>query len=236
MTTKRIPRRVGYQLTHIRRDVPRCDPTLLRAYEGQAAATVHEAMGRRGALDPAIKPLAADMTVCGRALTVRCHTGDNLMLVKAVSMAGPGDVIVADMGSAVASGPFGEVLAVECMARGAAGLVVSCTVRDSREIIRMGFPVFSAGLCVRGTAKATLGTINHPICIGGEIVRPGDLIVGDADGVVVVPLEEAPDILRLAEERTAKEAAVMDRLRAGESLFDIYGYQRVFDSLHCVEE
>ena len=235
MTTKRIPRRVGYQLTHIRRDVPRCDPALLRAYEGQAAATVHEAMGRRGALDPAIKPLAADMTVCGRALTVRCHTGDNLMLVKAVSMAGPGDVIVADMGSAVASGPFGEVLAVECMARGAAG-VVSCTVRDSREIIRMGFPVFSAGLCVRGTAKATLGTINHPICIGGEIVRPGDLIVGDADGVVVVPLEEAPDILRLAEERTAKEAAVMDRLRAGESLFDIYGYQRVFDSLHCVEE
>ncbi len=236
MTTKRIPRRVGYQLTHIRRDVPRCDPALLRAYEGQAAATVHEAMGRRGALDPAIKPLAADMTVCGRALTVRCHTGDNLMLVKAVSMAGPGDVIVADMGSAVASGPFGEVLAVECMARGVAGLVVSCTVRDSREIIRMGFPVFSAGLCVRGTAKATLGTINHPICIGGEIVRPGDLIVGDADGVVVVPLEEAPDILRLAEERTAKEAAVMDRLRAGESLFDIYGYQRVFDSLHCVEE
>ena len=223
-------------MTHIRRDVPRCDPALLRAYEGQAAATVHEAMGRRGALDPAIKPLAADMTVCGRALTVRCHTGDNLMLVKAVSMAGPGDVIVADMGSAVASGPFGEVLAVECMARGAAGLVVSCTVRDSREIIRMGFPVFSAGLCVRGTAKATLGTINHPICIGGEIVRPGDLIVGDADGVVVVPLEEAPDILRLAEERTAKEAAVMDRLRAGESLLDIYGYQRVFDSLHCVEE
>lgn len=223
-------------MTHIRRDVPRCDSALLRAYEGQAAATVHEAMGRRGALDPAIKPLAADMTVCGRALTVRCHTGDNLMLVKAVSMAGPGDVIVADMGSAVASGPFGEVLAVECMARGAAGLVVSCTVRDSREIIRMGFPVFSAGLCVRGTAKATLGTINHPICIGGEIVRPGDLIVGDADGVVVVPLEEAPDILRLAEERTAKEAAVMDRLRAGESLFDIYGYQRVFDSLHCVEE
>ena len=124
---------MGYQLTHIRRDVPRCDPALLRAYEGQAAATVHEAMGRRGALDPAIKPLAADMTVCGRALTVRCHTGVNLMLVKAVSMAGPGDVIVADMGSAVASGPFGEVLAVECMARGAAGLVVSCTVRDSRD-------------------------------------------------------------------------------------------------------
>ena len=223
-------------MTHIRRDVPRCDPALLRAYEGQAAATVHEAMCLRGALDPAIKPLAADMTVCGRALTVRCHTGDNLMLVKAVSMAGPGDVIVADMGSAVASGPFGEVLAVECMARGVAGLVVSCTVRDSRESSRMGFPVFSAGLCVRGTAKATLGTINHPICIGGEIVQPGDLIVGDADGVVVVPLEEAPDILRLAEERTAKEAAVMDRLRAGESLFDIYGYQRVFDSLHCVEE
>lgn len=218
-------------MVQIVESIPTCDPRLLEAYRRQAAATVHEAMGRRGALDPAIKPLNSEMTVSGRALTVRCHTGDNLMLIKAISMVEPGDVIVADMGMATASGPFGEVLAVECMARGAAGLVVSCAVRDSREIIKMGFPVFSSGLCVRGTAKASLGTINHPICCGGEIVRPGDIIVGDADGVVVVPLEEAEQVVKLADERSKKEAAVIERLQAGESLFDIYGYQKVLDSL-----
>lgn len=212
------------------------DDAVLKAYQAQSAATVHEAMGRRGAMDMTIKPVAAGMTLCGRALTVRCHTGDNLMLIKAVSMAERGDVIVADMGSAAASGPFGEVLAVDCMARGVAGLVLSSAVRDSREIARMGFSVFSAGLSVRGTAKASLGTINHPVCCGGELVRPGDLVLGDADGVVVVPGEEAEEILRLAQERVKKETAVMERLRAGESLFAIYGYQKVFDELHCIEE
>lgn len=190
-----------------------------------------------GALDPAIKPLAADMTVCGRALTVRCHTGDNLMLVKAVSMAGPGDVIVADMGSAVASGPFGEVLAVECMARGAArpGGVLHRTrqPRDHPD----GFPrLFRRALRARDRQGDARHDQPPPSALAARSSGRATSSSGDADGVVVVPLEEAPDILRLAEERTAKEAAVMDRLRAGESLFDIYGYQRVFDSLHCVEE
>lgn len=120
--------------------------------------------------------------------------------------------------------------------KGLAGLVVNCGVRDSREIIGLGFPVFSAQICISGTAKATLGTINHPISFGGVIVNPGDIIVADADGVVSVPLEEAAAVLDAANARTEKEAEVMKRLRAGESLFDIYGYQDVFDSLNCTEE
>ena len=223
-------------MIHILKRGPECESAVLRGYAAQSSATVHEAMGRRGALDPSIKPIAKGMRVCGQALTVRCHTGDNLMLIKAISMARAGDVIVADMGNAIASGPFGEVLAVECQTKGLGGLVVSGAVRDSREITALGFPVFSAALCISGTAKATLGTINHPICCGGEIVRPGDIVLGDDDGVVVVPFGEAAAILGAAEERVAKEAVVMERLRAGESLFDIYGYQKVMDALGCKEE
>lgn len=223
-------------MVNIKKNVPLYDSSVLEGLKMQSVATVHEAMGRRGALDPAIKPIVRSMRTCGRALTVRCHTGDNLMLIKAISMAEPGDVIVADMGAAKDSGPFGEVLAVECMIKGIAGLVVSCAVRDSVEIEQLGFPVFSNGLCVKGTAKATLGTINHPICCGGQIINPGDIVLGDADGVVVVPQAEAGEVLKAAQERTKKEENVMKRLRAGESLFEIYGYQKVMDALHCTEE
>lgn len=223
-------------MINIKNHAPAIDEEILAGLRLQPAATVHEAMGRRGALDPAIKPVSRSMKVCGQALTVSCHTGDNLMLIKAISMAHLGDVIIADMGAASDSGPFGEVLAVECAAKGLAGLVVSCAVRDSLEIEKLGFPVFSKGLCIKGTAKATLGTINHPICCGGQTVYPGDIVIGDADGVVIVPYGEASEVLRASEERTAKEEKVMERLRMGESLFDIYGYQKVMDALNCTEE
>lgn len=220
----------------IKKNVPMYDSVILEEFKTQPSATIHEAMGRRGALNPEIKPIVRSMKTCGQALTVRCHTGDNLMLIKAISMARPGDVIVADMGAAEDSGPFGEVLAVECVTKGIAGLVLSCAVRDSREIEKLGFPVFSNGLCIKGTAKATLGTINQPISCGGQIVSPGDIVVGDADGVVIVPREEAKEVLKAAKARTKKEEKIMERLRAGESLFDIYGYQEVMSRLNCMEE
>ena len=223
-------------MVNVVKTIPRCSNELLARYQDQASATVHEAMGRRNAMAPEIKPIERAMRFAGRALTVRCHTGDNLMLIKAISMARKGDVIVADMGNAVANGPFGEVLAVECVTKGLAGLILNCAVRDSQEIIRLGLPVFSAQICISGTAKATLGTINHPVSCGGVIVNPGDVVVADADGVVVVPLDEAEDVLNAANSRTAKEAEVMKRLYAGESLFDIYEYQKILDSLHCTEE
>lgn len=228
--------RMEGKMINIKKHVQMLDPKLLAAFRLQPAATIHEAMGRKGALDPLIKPINRSMKICGQALTVSCHTGDNLMLIKAISMARTGDVIIADMGAAVDSGPFGEVLAVECVTRGVEGLVVSCAVRDSLEIEKLGFPVFSNGLCIKGTAKATLGTINHSISCGGQIICPGDIIIGDADGVVVVPRNDAVDVLKAAQERTEKEEIVMNRLRSGESLFDIYGYQKTMDALHCIEE
>lgn len=223
-------------MAHIKKNTPLCESKLLAELQTQPSATVHEAMGRRGALDPSIKPIVRSMKVCGQALTVSCHTGDNLMLIKAINMARAGDVIVADMGAAKDSGPFGEVLAVECMTKGVAGLILSCAVRDSREIEELGFPVFSKGICVKGTAKETLGTINHSICCGGQIVNPGDIVLGDADGVVIVPRREAKEVLRASQERTAKEKNIMERLRKGESLYDIYGYQETMNRLKCTEE
>lgn len=223
-------------MPNILKNVPRLTDEQIRSFQNESSATVHEAMGRRGAIDSSIHSLQRGMRICGNALTVRCHTADNIMLVKAISMARPGDVIIADIGLANTIGPFGEVLAVECMARKAAGLVVNSSVRDTAEIIAMGFPVFSHGVGISGTSKATLGTINHPIAFGGVIVHPGDLILGDDDGLVVVPHDELTDVLKASQARTAKEKLVMERLRNGESLFDINQYQKVFDELGCTEE
>lgn len=209
---------------------------LLEQMKDLDVATVHEAMGKRGAMVHTIKPLDSKMKCCGRALTVKCHPGDNLMLIKAVSMARPGDVIVADMGHIVDNGPFGEVLAVDCVAHGCRGLVVTCSVRDSEAIVNMDFPVFSAGVSVFGTSKATKGTINHPVIVGGVLVNPGDIVLGDRDGVVVIPFAEAETVLQTAAKRRVSEAAAMERLRKGESLFEIYGYQKTFDALGITEE
>ena len=223
-------------MIHIIKHIASVDKRLIGALEKHSTATIHEAMGKRGALSPSIKPISRGMKLCGRALTVRCHPGDNLMLIKAVSMARAGDVIVVDTGRTPNVGPFGEVLAVECMAKNLSGIVLTGSVRDSAPLIRLGFSVFSSNICISGTSKATLGTINHPIACGDEIIKPGDIIVGDDDGVVVVPCKEVKEILIKADEREAKEAEIISRLRAGESLFDIYGYQEVFDRLGCIEE
>lgn len=223
-------------MVHIIHKVPHCSDELLAGYRDQMAATVHEAMGRRGALDPDIKPIAKGMRVVGRALTVKCHPADNVMLVKAISMAKENDVIVVDMGGLTKIGPFGEVLATECKVKKLSGLVFNCAVRDSEAITAMGLPVFSNGICIRGTAKATLGLINHTISCGDQIIRPGDIILGDDDGVVVVPFEEAEAVLQACRERVAKEDKFIERIKNGESAFDIYNYQPLLDKLGCIEE
>lgn len=223
-------------MLNILKNIPVADEKLVKELAQCSVATVHEALGQIGALDGAIKPLDRNMKLCGRAITVKCFERDNLMLIKAVSIAKKGDVIIADMGTCVNEGPFGEVLAVDALAHGLAGLVVNCAIRDSEAVIRRGFPVFSVGLSVRGTAKATLGTINHPISIGGITVYPGDYVLGDADGVMIVPHDRIKEAIETAIAREEKETKIMDRLQAGESLFDIYDYQKVFDCLGCKEE
>ena len=188
-------------MTHVIKTVERPDPTLVAAFATISPATVHEVMGRTGAMDFEIKPIFSGMRVCGPAITVQCHPGDNSMLHKAMAIASPGDVLVANMGR-VDTGGWGEVTSTCAVSRGIKGLVVDGMVRDGLAIKSIGFPVFSRGLSMRGTEKGAIGFVNHPTCCGGVTVFPGDLILGDDDGVVVIPKANATeDLIRRCEDR-----------------------------------
>lgn len=221
---------------HVIRKIQRPEPELLALYHEQSAATVHEAMGRRGAMSSRIKPIYSGMKVCGPAVTVRCQVGDNLMLLKALYVAQPGDVLVVDAGNFNEQGQWGEIASLAAQVRGIAGLVTNGSVRDGLAIKAMGFPVFSMGLSIKGTVKETLGSVNHTICCGGVTVHPGDIVLGDDDGVVVVPREEAADVIKKAQAREDKEAKVMKLLREGKSLLELYRFDQVLVQKGCIEE
>lgn len=223
-------------MIHIIKNINRPDRSLIEGLARHGSATVHEAMGRYGAMHHVIKPIARGMKVCGPAYTVRMQAGDNVMLLKAIKECLPGDVLVVDCGRVLESGPFGELTALECHVKGAGGLVTTGSVRDTSEIIAIGFPVFSAAISIVGTVKESMGLINHPISAGDVIVRPGDIILGDDDGVVVIPLEAAEDILKKSDARAAKEQKTMEEIRKGRSIFDIYGYDEVLRRCGCIEE
>ena len=223
-------------MIHIIKHIQRPGKELVEKFSGHGSATIHEAMGRFGAMSHQIKPLTRGMMVCGPAFTVKMQAGDNVMLLKAIKESQKGDVIVVDCGRILDNGPFGELTALECTVKGVAGLVTTGSVRDTREIIELGFPVFSAAVSIVGTVKESLGLINHPVSAGDVIVRPGDIILGDDDGVVVIPLELAEDILQKSDERVAKEQKTMEEIRKGRSIFDIYGYEAVLRRNNCVEE
>jgi 4-hydroxy-4-methyl-2-oxoglutarate aldolase len=200
---------------------------LVAAARGLPTATLHEAGGKIGALPSALKPIAAGMRVCGPALTVHSPGGDNLWLHRALDVARPGDVMVVYASGVYEHGYWGEIMATMAQARGVAGLVVDGGVRDSTLLAEMGFPVFSRGLCIRGTGKdfGAQGWINHPIRLGEVTVDGGDLIVGDADGVVAIPRARAAEVIEKSVRREADEAAILARLRAGESTLDVYGWR-----------
>ncbi|MDQ7908171.1 4-carboxy-4-hydroxy-2-oxoadipate aldolase/oxaloacetate decarboxylase [Phytohabitans sp. ZYX-F-186] len=190
------------------------------------AATVHEAAGRTGDLDPGIRPIQSGATVAGRAVTAHCHPGDNLAIHRALLAAGPGDVLVVAAGGHLA-GYWGEILAVAAQHKGVAGLVVDGGCRDTAALRRMGFPVWSAGVCVHGTVKRTAQSVNEPVVAGGVLVSPGDYVLADDDGVVVVPAARVGAVLDAAEARRDKEAAAFARLRAGATTFDVLGIEDV---------
>jgi 4-hydroxy-4-methyl-2-oxoglutarate aldolase len=202
-------------MPHVVRSFERPDPEHVAALAKFPPATLHEAQGRRGAVDSRIKPVAPGMRFCGPALTAACHIGDNLMVFEAISLAQPGDVLVVSAGNNAEQGGFGEVLATACLARSIAAFVVDAGVRDGSALRTLGLPVFSLGLCIKGTAKDTLGTINHPIVFGGEWIRPGDIIAGDDDGLVVVRKEEIQQVTKASAAREEEEARLMDSLRSG---------------------
>lgn len=223
-------------MTHIIKNYPKPSPRLIEAFSQQATATVHESMGKRGAMHSSIKPLYSGMSACGSAFTVKAQAGDNLMVLKALDIAQPGDILVVDVGQVTEEGPWGELTTIQAKIKGLAGLVIDGSVRDSLRIKEHGFPVFCKGVSVIGTAKETVGYINHPICCGNTIVKPGDIILADEDGVVVIPLAEAEEILKKCQERVAKEDKMIERMRAGESLFAMGGFQEILDRKGCQEE
>jgi 4-hydroxy-4-methyl-2-oxoglutarate aldolase len=187
-------------------------------------ATLHEAMGKYGALPSGIKPISAEMRVCGTAVTVQTMPRDNMMLHRAIAAAGEGDVIVVHTADFWEAGYWGEIMAVASQARGIAGLVIDGCVRDAEPITALGFPVFSRGLCIHGTTKFGKGTLNEPITIGQVTIQPGDIVVGDRDGVVIVPKGKTAEAIEKARAREEKEARVMERLRNGETTLEIYGW------------
>ena len=203
---------------------------LQTSYATVTAATAHEAMGRRGAIDSAIKPIRTGMRAVGRALTCSCHVGDNLTLHAALKIARPGDVIVCAAGGYAQQGLFGDVMASCAIGRGVAGLVTDGGIRDSAEIARLGFNVFSKGIAVNGTVKETFGSLNEPIAIGGQTVSPGDLVIADDDGVVVVPAAEIETVLSASTEREKKEARFREALLKGETTWDLLGLNALMES------
>lgn len=204
-------------MIHVITRIERPSSKTIESFSELAAATIHEASGRKGYIDCAIKPINRGLRICGPAFTVQCGPGDNIMLHKALECAQPGDVIVATVGGAFDYGYFGYLMATSAMAKGLKGLCIDGCIRDSAEIIAAGFPVFARGFCIRGTSKNCLGLINHPTDFGGQTIHPGDLIVGDDDGLVVVKLAECEDILEKSKLRVANEIKKEAVLKSGVS-------------------
>ena len=196
---------------------------MLKALAAAPTAVLSDALGRWGNMDAAIRPVAAGMQCFGPAFTLRCWPADNLTIHRAVELAAHGDVLVIDGGSGRDTALLGDILVYAARLRGAAGIVLQGLVRDSAAIAAQGLPVFSSGATARGPVKETLGAIQLPIQCGGVLVRPGDLVAGDDDGVVVVPREQAAAVaerVRLIHER---EEQVKKALAAGQTTVDILG-------------
>lgn len=200
----------------------RPDAELVRRAARYSTATLAEAIGKSVDLPAAIKPISAKMRVCGPAITVDSPPADNLMLHQALYVAMPGDVLIAAVSGHYEAGYWGEIMTHAALHRQIAGLVMDGCVRDAEVIEQMGFPVFARGLCIRGTAKRGGGLLNRPITIGEVVIQPGDLVVGDRDGVVVIAQLEIKHVLAQAERRMQKEKWVKSQLAAGKTTLEIY--------------
>ena len=200
--------------------------TMAERFVGFDPATLYEAAGLQGMVDPAIRPAWAGARLCGVALTVDCPPGDNLMLHHAVALASPGAVIVARVGEYRLAGCWGEILTAAAQHRGVAGLAVDGAVRDIEAINERQFPVFSRGLAIGSCTKERFGQVGEPIRFGGVPVRSGDIVVGDADGIVVVDQERADEVFQKASARRVKEAWLMEQLGLGKTTIELLGLPR----------
>jgi 4-hydroxy-4-methyl-2-oxoglutarate aldolase len=207
------------------RKVQRPPADAVRTLQQLGVATVHEAQARSGLMRPYLRPIYAAARAAGPAVTVSSQPGDNLMIHAALELCQPGDILVVTTTSESTDGMFGELLAVSSRARGVAGLVIDAGVRDVAGITAMDFPVWAKAISAQGTVKATPGSVNVTVVCAGAVVRAGDVVVADADGVCVVPREAAAEVARLGLDRVAKEEKTRERLRNGELGLDFYGFR-----------
>ncbi|MFG2327302.1 4-carboxy-4-hydroxy-2-oxoadipate aldolase/oxaloacetate decarboxylase [Streptomyces sp. NPDC048568] len=202
---------------------PKADAADVEALAGYGVATVSEAMGRTGLLGPELRPVQQGVRIAGTAVTVLGWPGDNLMIHAAVEQCGEGDVLVVTTTSPSTDGMFGELFATALQRRGVRGLVINAGIRDTQELREMGFAAWSRAVSAQGTVKATGGSVNVPVAVDGQVVRPGDVIVADDDGVVVVPRERARRTAEASEAREAKEAGARAAFLEGQLGLDRYG-------------
>ncbi|MFQ5935676.1 MAG: 4-carboxy-4-hydroxy-2-oxoadipate aldolase/oxaloacetate decarboxylase [Acidiferrobacterales bacterium] len=215
----------------VNKDFERAAAHAVAALRRYGTATLHEALGQRGAMPFEIKPLYSGMRLCGPALTVAVAPGDNLMIHYALTLAQPGDVLVVDAKGFTEAGPWGDIMTTAAMAKGIAGLVIDGCVRDAESLNAMGFAVFARGTSMKGTTKKLPGDINTPITCASVPIDPGDVVVGDDDGVVVIPRTEAVPVLECAREREASEEQKRRELRAGKTTIELLGVKDLLKSM-----